>query len=139
MGIGYFLGFLTSFMIFKIKKLEFENKILEKRILQERNKNKEKIQKEEKKEEPKIEEIKKENEQKEDQKEDKKEDKKEEVEDVKEEKKENNNENKNLDTVNEIIKDENKKPVFKPHEIKERPVVEEPWTVVRKKNKKKKD
>ena len=34
---------------------------------------------------------------------------------------------------------ENKKPVFKPHEIKERPVVEEPWTVVKKKNKKKKD
>ena len=44
-----------------------------------------------------------------------------------------------MDTVNDIIKEENKKPAFKPHEIKERQVVEEPWTVIRKKNKKKKE
>ena len=37
----------------------------------------------------------------------------------------------------EVIKNEGKK--FVPHEIKERPVVEEPWKVVKKKNKKKKE
>ncbi len=63
-GFGFFLGFITSYMIFKINKLELENKILEKRILEERNKNKEKepIKEEQKKEYEKKEEKKNEEE-----------------------------------------------------------------------------
>ena len=124
-GFGFFLGFITSYMIFKINKLELENKILEKRILEERNKNKEK--------EPIKEEQKKENEKKE-------ENIKNEIDNKeKEEKNEiENKEKEDLNTVDKIIKEEPKKPSFKPPEIKEKKVEEEAWTVVKKKDKKKK-
>ena len=118
-GIGYVLGFITSYMIFKINELEIKNKLLEKRILEVRN---DKL-KQEKKEEPKKEEEKKE-----------KREVKEEENIIEEEKKENDDdEKKNLNTVEQIIKEEPepKKNTFKPPEIKERKVVEEPWTVIK--------
>jgi hypothetical protein len=43
-----------------------------------------------------------------------------------------------LNTVENIVKEEAKKPAFKPPEIKERKVQEEEWTVVKRKGKKKK-
>ena len=126
MSFGFFLGFITAYMIFKIKELEFQNKILEQRILQETNRN---IVKR-KKNEP----IK---EEKKDKEENKEEDKKEEEKNEEEEKKENDEKTK-LNTVENIIKEEPKKPGFKPPEIKERKVQEEEWTEIRRKGKKKK-
>ena len=129
MSVGFFLGFITAYMIFKIRELEFQNKILEQRILQQTNRNNPNTKKEETiKEEEKKEEEKKEEE-----------DKKEEKKKDEEEKKENENDEKSkLNTVDNIIKEEPKKPAFKPPEIKERKVQEEEWTVVKRKGKKKK-
>ena len=124
-GFGYFLGFITSYMIFRINELELKNKLLEERILQTRNDN----LKQEKKEEPKKEEEKIEKEEKKEEENIKKEE---------EEKKDDDNEKKNLNTVENIIKEEPNKSTFKPPEIKERKNVEEDWTLIKKKGKKKK-
>ena len=117
-------------MIFKINELELKNKILEKTIILEKNEDKDKLKKEEsKKEEAKNEEDKKQ----------KEESIKQDIKKEEEEKEPEIKEKNNLNTVNEIIKEEPKNPPFKPHEIKERKIVEEPWTIVKKKHKKKKD
>ena len=112
-------------MIFRINELELKNKLLEERILQTRNDN----LKQEKKEEPKKEEEKIEKEEKKEEENIKKEE---------EEKKDDDNEKKNLNTVENIIKEEPNKSTFKPPEIKERKNVEEDWTLIKKKGKKKK-
>ena len=40
MGIGYFLGFISAYMILKINELELKNKIIEKQILEKLNNQK---------------------------------------------------------------------------------------------------
>ena len=127
MSFGFFLGFITAYMIFKIRELEFQNKILEQRIIQESNRNNVKRKKDEAiKEEKKDEENKEEEE-----------DKKEENKKDEEEKKEND-EKAQMNTIENIIKEEPKKQVFKPPEIRERKVQEEEWTEIKRKGKKKK-
>ena len=64
-----------------------------------------------------------------------KEEVKEEEQKIEEIKEENNNKINEKEIIEE---DKNKKKEFVPHEIKERKIEEEPWTVIKKGNKKKK-
>ena len=130
MGIGYFLGFISAYMILKINELELKNKIIEKQILEKLNNQKD-VQNKNK--EIKIEEK----------NEEKEEVIKEEVEEEKEPLKEEKNEEEKIENnINnaEEIKEEKKpeKPAFVPHKIKERKVEEESWTTIKrgKKNRK---
>jgi hypothetical protein len=127
-GIGYFLGFISAYMILKINELELKNKIIEKQILENLNKqkneqNKNKETKIEEKNEQKEEIIKEETE------EEKEPLKEEKVEEGKEEEKPKEENNINNDKE---IKEEKKPKPFVPHEIKERKVVEEEWTMIKK-------
>lgn len=120
-GIGYFLGFISSYMILKINELELKNKIIEKHILDKRNNIQNNKMIPNKKEEI----IEQKNEIEEDQK----------IEEKEPLKEENNEEEKIENNINnaEEIKEEKKseKPAFVPHKIKERKVEEESWTTIK--------
>ena len=115
-------------MILKINELELKNKIIEKQILEKLNNQKD-VQN--KNPEIKIEEKNEEKEEviKEEVEEEKEPLKEEKVEEAKEEEKPKEENNINNDKE---IKEEKKSKVFVPHEIKERKVVEEEWTMIKK-------
>lgn len=125
LGIGFLLGFISSYMILKINELELKNKIIEKQILEMNNIKLAQRKKEEIEEE--IDEQKKEK--KSEEKDDEKEPLKEEGEKIEEVKKENNN----INIIEEIVEEK-----YVPHEIKQRKVEEEEWTTIKKNTKKKK-
>ena len=134
-AIGFFLGFISAYMILKINELELKNKILEKHILEQRKLKglDQNVNGEIRIEEKKVNEIIK----NEEEKEPLKEYKVEEV-NIEEDKKEENT-NTVEEIKEEIIEEQKpKKKEFVPHELKERKIVEEDWTTVKKGKKKKK-